>query len=625
MELKWTKMDKIILAFLITMLFCLIAGWSVYNLYGHQFIQALYESGAENGLLKRFDLMKGRNDYPLDHFLAKADWIFFEVISLASALFIFFLAFSCYLFIQKDKYYKPRPIEWFYFVAGLVLIQWYFWLMDDIYVLFRYIDNFLFLDLGFVYNQGEYVEGYSSPFWAVFITLLRATKLSYWAIFRLLSVVFFVLFWFMLVQLNRKLSSGKTVVNFPLAYLAFNYAVLTYFSSGMETTIVQIIAVAYALYILNPSSIMLQILLALSPFIRHELIIPFALCSLWTWLYYKEFPFRMVFMSISFVGSWVLFTIFYYADLFPNTFYLKDMVDINGGLAYVHDTLHTYQFYTIAAIFLSLIILLKRKHVHLELAKRMMMIVASLPITLYVIKIGGDFAHYRYIAFPFILTVCAFSGILEKFIETYNLNKYKITSPLVGIAISVAMFFLYPPQLDRHPLFITPKNAKATRIGKIYDVAQGNKRQELYPNYLDWGAMVNIKMMQEYKKLSKEFKYEDTIEAFGCKFAYIAFNKKIIHRLGLTDAILAHTDMKSDLPAHKFGLRPLGDDLIAISKSSQYIGKGMYRKAVEDGRAPEWIKKNLASIEIIERKIYNNHDFGENLKLAFTFPPKIKP
>ena len=42
------------------------------------------------------------------------------------------------------------------------------------------------------------------------------------------------------------------------------------------------------------------------------------------------------------------------------------------------------------------------------------------------------------------------------------------------------------------------------------------------------------------------------------------------------------------------------------------------------GRPPYWIEKNLESIEIIERKMFNQHDFIENLRLAFTFPEKIR-
>ena len=42
--------------------------------------------------------------------------------------------------------------------------------MDDSYVYFRYVDNLVFLGNGLVYNRGEYLEGFSSPLWAVLLS-----------------------------------------------------------------------------------------------------------------------------------------------------------------------------------------------------------------------------------------------------------------------------------------------------------------------------------------------------------------------------------------------------------------------------------------------------------------------
>jgi hypothetical protein len=83
--------------------------------------------------------------------------------------------------------------------------------------------------------------------------------------------------------------------------------------------------------------------------------------------------------------------------------------------------------------------------------------------------------------------------------------------------------------------------------------------------------------------------------------------------------------MESERTAHKYGLIPFAYSIVAIHKLSNNFDRGIYRKMVEKGMAAKWITKNLKSIEIIERKIYNKQNFVENLKLAFTFPPKIKP
>ncbi len=64
---------------------------------------------------------------------------------------------------------------------------------------------------------------------------------------------------------------------------------------------------------------------------------------------------------------------------------------------------------------------------------------------------------------------------------------------------------------------------------------------------------------------------------------------------------------------------------MGIERAADRIGPGMYREAVAQGRVPAWIAANLASIELIEAKIYNTHRLGGNLPLALTFPAPIDP
>ena len=112
---------------------------------------------------------------------------------------------------------------------------------------------------------------------------------------------------------------------------------------------------------------------------------------------------------------------------------------------------------------------------------------------------------------------------------------------------------------------------------------------------------------------------------FICWELYQRFDRRALHNMGLTEPILARTEMPSDRPAHKLGLMPLAEDLAAVRRWwGDAPRPGMYRAAVEAGVAPAWIRSNLASIEGIERKIYNDHDPIENLALAFTFPEKIE-
>lgn len=625
---KWIKDNKFPLIMLLTLLGSMLMVVVLYMSQGHQFVETMYRAG----WLQRFE--SATNTYSLEQYLKQADWLFYEAMKdLFVTLFVYIFILSLATIPRFKKYMEINSLEWFCLVAGLFFIQWYSWSMDDAYVNLRYIDNLLFLKNGLVYNKGEYVEGFSSPFMVILLTLLRTTGLNWLHIMQLITTVSFVLFWFMLVKLNRMFSpSSRSIMNFSLIYLTFNYAVLCSFSSWMETPLVQVLAVAYALYIFNPGSRILQVMLAFSPLVRHELIIPIVFCSIWTWQYYKKFPFKMVFLMIFFVGSWVLFRIYYYADLFPNTFYYKNTVNIKQGLVYVHDTFGTYHFYEVLGIFLILIYLLKRKGVKLELSKRAMVVIAALPVLLYVVKIGGDWTHYRYLAFPFILMVCSFSGIPEHFLSASTLNRYKLLAFIMAIIVTLIVFSFYPVQLKRHPILlnsiynnsIPEDRAKREFILdklKITDAASlGHVGRRIT---LGW--FTDMKPVLKRISNDTEFRYDEIEIGLWCETDYENISKRIIHGWGLTDAILARiqvdiTGMSGHSPVIRFA-----EDILKIQKSSEYIGRGMYRKAVEEGRAPEWIIKNLDTIETIERKIYNDHDFRENLKLAFTFPPKIKP
>jgi hypothetical protein len=79
-----------------------------------------------------------------------------------------------------------------------------------------------------------------------------------------------------------------------------------------------------------------------------------------------------------------------------------------------------------------------------------------------------------------------------------------------------------------------------------------------------------------------------------------------------------------DRPAHKKGLRPLAGQLANLLKWwGKPPGIGMYRAAVENGVAPAWIHNNLETLELMERKLYNRHDFRDNLGLALHIRERI--
>jgi hypothetical protein len=318
----------------------------------------------------------------------------------------------------------------------------------------------------------------------------------------------------------------------------------------------------------------------------------------------------------------LLFRIYYYADLFPNTFYLKHMAIPRQGWIYLHETLSTYLVYVTAGLVALVLAYLAfrrgwRSESRLE-ARAMMLLVAG-AVTAYVVAIGGDPRHYRFLAFPFCLGACSLAGVPERLLQSLLRRGPWIAVPL-GVALLAVYFASYPPQLDRHP--VTLREGQK-RLDKISDASFHRHMPRL--RHASWSVEASPERMIAYRQRHPTFRYREVGVGFWCVSLYQRFDTRIVHSLGLTDAFLARTEMPAERPAHKWGLAKLARDIAAVRRLSGYVDRGMFRWAVEQGQAAEWIAANLESIEIIERKVFNRHRLAENLRLALTFPPKIDP
>ncbi len=522
---------------------------------------------------------------------------------------------------------KPGWVEWVYLLPGLFLVLHYAWLLDDAYVYFRYVDNLLFLGFGLVYNCGEYVEGFSSPLWCMILIALRATTLNYWVIVRAIALLTYASFWYLLVVLNRAMSTREApVVNLPMALLAWHYGVLCYFSSGMESPFVQVWAILFSLYVLFPKSIPPQLLLAFAPLIRHEFALPVVLCLGWSWYNTGRFPWLLTGLMGFMVGSWLVFRVYYYADLFPNTYYLKNIVAPKQGLLYLHDTLAPYKGYLTFPILAVLVLYFEwRAPPQRRLFKeRMMMATLGVAVAAYVVKIGGDARHFRYLAFSYVILVLTSGGLGETVAASLP-RRIQPALPAFGLLIALTVAACYPRQLDRHP--ISRHEHHITRNG-INDASPHrlNELSPLTPPYWEWGPDFNLKAYQQWDKMSLEEPYDDILVSGWCYDNFCAFDKRVVHSLGLTDPILARAALPADRPGHKYGLMVLAKhEKELLQANGGRFEVGTYRAAVENGTAPGWVARNIVSIEAVERKAHNKHNLFENIALAVSHIPRIVP
>jgi hypothetical protein len=545
-----------------------------------------------------------------------------RIIDLFSVFFLSTIILLVYRLFVKDKY-QPTKIEVATLIFGILFVFWYAWIMDDAYVYFRYVDNLVIHRVGLVYNAGEFVEGFSSPFWVLLLIPLRVLKMNYWTTTRLIGILSYGVFWVLAVIINRKMldnwkeKKNKFILNLPLIYLTFSYSVIAYFTSGLESPLVLISAVVYAAVILSPSSSILQLVIGLTPLLRHELIIPYGIILLWLFYKNRKMPYAAILSCILSLGGYLLFRVWYYADLFPNTFYLKDEVWILQGLKYLYDTFLPNDTVAYLIFMLSAILFVRKKGEQLLLMERLMMILAALPIVLYVIKIGGDPRHFRYLAFPYTLIVISTAGLAEKFLLPL-LKEYKHATLLFFLVFSFSVSMNYPRQLTQHPVFRESFDFQHHQFLLINDSSV--HRFFYSPDWNEFGEWLSYESAVERYKNA-----QSSIQATSlCEDSYRDPGASIVQSLGLTEPFLARTVMVSNRPAHKWGLKDLAADIVTIRETYGF-GPGVFDKAIIEGTANPWIIRNIDSIRLIEKKVYNPHHFFENLKLIFTRIDKIQP
>jgi len=545
---------------------------------------------------------------------------------------------------------RPRPaaVEWLALGVAVTLTIQYAWLLDDSFVYFRYVDNALFAGRGLTYNEGEYVEGFSSPVWMLTLLAVRASGIGWWLAVRLLGVLAGVAFWALAVRVQRETApAGGTTFALPLLLLAPNYAVLCYFTSGMETPLVQVAAAAFALVVLRPRDPWLQVAAGIGPMVRHELAVPWLLLVAWCTWRTRRVPWVLVATTVVTSAAWTVFRVWYFAELLPNTFYLKNVSLVRQGFVYLRDAVEPYGLHWVlaaaAAGFAGLAWSDRRAAGHvddapprLRLPERVVLLVLALSVTAYVVKIGGDSRHYRYLAFPVCLAVMSTAGLPEQLLARTRWRAPRVVPLVAGLLLMTVAFTRYPRQLPRHPILATlggeaaipEQRDRASKGGPalINDAAAHRHHRDLACP--PWGRCEKVDRRAAYRATASAAgaPHRGLVVDYWCAGIYARPEDRAVHSLGLTDPFLARARMPHARPGHKWGLvrmaRAIGRLELATGNRP---ARGMFRQALESGIAPVWVRANLPTLEVIERKAFNRHRFRENLRLALTFPDAIEP
>jgi hypothetical protein len=363
--------------------------------------------------------------------------------------------------------------------------------------------------------------------------------------------------------------------------------------------------------------------------VRPELALAWLFVVAWLAWTRRRTPWTIVATGIVANGAWLLFRAIYYADLFPTTFYLKCRSSPKQGLIYLHDTFGPYYFYLWGAFGLLSLYLTRRAgwEERVVTRTRIAMLGLALVMTAYVVAIGGDARHFRYLAFPVVLGAFAFGGLIEGQYRATGKRPVPYLPAIIGVSLAVMAAAGQPRQVSDHPLFhLLPRRSgpppDLAIVDGIADADQHRFHAEL-PPLSPWSAGDAIEMRPIYEAWRRGGGADPPQKVnaeYLCWYHYRHFDQWSVHGFGLTDVVLARSrgDARpDDRPGHRMALLDRSREEAAIvSRQGLPPHAGVYRAAVEAGAAPPWVRANLPVLELLEKKIYGPRDAWESLRLA---------
>ena len=517
---------------------------------------------------------------------------------------------------------RSRFLEWDVSVLELVLLfvfAWVAWrnkwLADDGYIYLTYIQNMTENSRGPVLNSGEFVEGYTSPAWFCVLSILNWIRPGQLLDLRQLVLVFSLILsigamagWIRIETVARRLSGAPASyaksqsrfarnqmrLNIPLAFAAAWYPLHSFATSGLETPL-QLIAVMVVIYYVWSGANCawaVGLIAGLLPLVRPELGILSLLLLGRHWWGNRDI--RSVSTSLTAFAAplLVLFVarVMIYGQLLPNTYYAKTNTKFGRqtGLLYLRDTLMAYGFnWVIAAAVLAVVIPLlgnSKKNSMSANSRRGWFLGASIAMTTYVIAVGGDFMHARFLLTSVLLLLAVFAGLGSKAVDFLGSSSAKWQSATV-VGVVTAVLFLsvtYAAPVQRIMTKATDKNAADFR--DISDEEFGYFRR--YGALHDWSpkdlhpwAADGVTLRHLSERLDTEIGY--TARAIGNLSYYGQLgggNLYVYDVLGLTRPDVARLNMRSDPETRvRVGHAKVAPDvLVAADPRVDFVFKAPY-------------------------------------------------
>lgn len=294
---------------------------------------------------------------------------------------------------------KSKDTRPYFFILAIIAILSRTWVTEDAYITFKHIDNFI-AGNGLVFNQGESVEGFTHPVWALLILGLRLIGIPNHLGSILLGYFFSLAGLYLLLKF-----AGKSAILLAVAVILSNQGFVDFSTAGMETSLTFFL-ISHLFYEIVPANFKspakVSLILSLLYLNRPEFGILLFYYGIYT--IYLSFKAKNLQQIIDFVvpvilfaGGYHLFRWFYYQDIFPNTYYAKSggAASYIQGLKYIlHFTLYSYLF--IPYILFWFYTFIKKKSMRRNDLRRLARDLGALFLMVfYIVRVGGDFMAFR--------------------------------------------------------------------------------------------------------------------------------------------------------------------------------------------------------------------------------------
>lgn len=320
---------------------------------------------------------------------------------------------------------------------------------DDTFIYLQYARN-LAHGNGLSFNAGEPSYGITSPLWAVILSLPYFLSLDgFWFAkfldlgLSLLSILVFYKFAGLVLsqkQTDVRMISGMQSV--ATAIFVWNTWFIRWSFTGMETSMAVFFVLAVFLFFFTERYVFAYLLMGLFYMIRPESAVLFCLLTLF--LIVNKIPLKKTAAAlpvyIFLVGSFLLFSKYYFGTVFPNTAIGKTSFNFGLSAYYlqIKRIIETISLSSILEMFLaafSIIYFLRRKKLNkIELSIIFWIIFL---ITLYVVTDSDIISRYLLIIIPFI-TILAIGSF---FAIKRNLNLIILIFTGIVFLQSVFLFF----------------------------------------------------------------------------------------------------------------------------------------------------------------------------------------